>query len=182
MYALVGHVGRPGSQRAWGQEFKNYLRDYPRTVGLDMVLEDLPMEDNRVDLDPEVKDAHGLPAPRLTHRQHPNDLAMSGWYGKRLLEIADAADAIETRTWFAFTEEQPAIKGGAHLHGTCRMGIDPERSVVDRWCRSHDVKNLWMVDGSVFPTSGGYNPTLTILANAFRVADHFVSEAQNGNL
>ena len=62
------------------------------------------------------------------------------------------------------------------------LGGKTKRSVVDRWCRSHDVKNLWVVDGSVFPTSGGYNPTLTILANSFRVADHFVREAQKGNL
>jgi choline dehydrogenase-like flavoprotein len=62
------------------------------------------------------------------------------------------------------------------------MGTDPSRSVVDRWCRSHDVPNLWIVDASVFPTSSGYNPTLTILANAFRVADHFVTEAKKGAL
>ena len=74
------------------------------------------------------------------------------------------------------------MKGSSHLHGTCRMGDDPARSVVNRWCRSHDVPNLWMVDASVFPTSGGYNPTLTILANAYRVADYFVTEAKNGAL
>jgi choline dehydrogenase-like flavoprotein len=62
------------------------------------------------------------------------------------------------------------------------MGDDPERSVIDRWCRSHDVANLWIVDGSVFPTAGGYNPTLTILANAYRVADRFVREAGRQNL
>ena len=74
------------------------------------------------------------------------------------------------------------MKGGSHLHGTCRMGDDPARSVLDRWCRSHDVPNLWVVDGSVFPTSGGYNPTLTILANAYRVADYFATEAKKGAL
>ena len=74
------------------------------------------------------------------------------------------------------------MPGSAHLHGTCRMGNDPAKSVVDRWCRSHDVKNLWVVDCSVFPTSGGYNPTLTLLANAYRVADRFVSEGKKGNL
>jgi len=75
------------------------------------------------------------------------------------------------------------MKGSAaHYHGTCRMGDDPEASVVDRWCRSHEVPNLWVVDGSVFPTSGGYNPTLTILANAYRVADHFVAEAKRSSL
>jgi len=181
-YALLGQSGYPGMEQSWGQEFKDYLRNFPRTAGLDMVLEDLPMEDNRLDLDPEVKDGYGLPAPRITHHQHPNDLTMSRWYGERLMEIADAAGAIEKWSWYSFTKDEPAIKGSAHLHGTCRMGNDPEHSVVDRWCRSHDVRNLWMVDGSVFPTSGGYNPTLTILANSYRVADHFVGEARTGNL
>ncbi len=74
------------------------------------------------------------------------------------------------------------MKGNAHFHGTCRMGDDPERSVVDRWCRSHQVPNLWVVDGSVFPTAGGYNPTLTILANAYRVAAHFVASGKRGEL
>ena len=74
------------------------------------------------------------------------------------------------------------MKGSAHLHGTCRMGKDPARSVLYPWCRAHDVPNLWVVDGSCFPTAGGYNPTLTILANAHRVADRFVSEAGKQNL
>jgi choline dehydrogenase-like flavoprotein len=62
------------------------------------------------------------------------------------------------------------------------MGEDPSQSVVDRWCRSHEVPNLWVVDGSVMPTNGGYNPTLTIMANAYRVADHFIREAKGSAL
>lgn len=182
LYGLMGHTGFPGLEQPWGQKFKDYLRNFPRTVGLNMVLEDLPVLDNRIDLDPDVKDNYGLPVPRITHRQHPNDLTMSRWYGERVLEIADAADAIEKWTYDSISEDEPSVKGSAHLHGTCRMGDDPERSVVNRWCRSHDVDNLWVIDGSVFPTSGGYNPTLTILANAYRVADHFIGEARKGNL
>jgi choline dehydrogenase-like flavoprotein len=106
---------------------------------------------------------------------------MYRWYSERLLEIADAAGAIEKWDPFPLTEGQP-MKGSSHLHGTCRMGDDPKTSVVDRWCRTHDVKNLWVVDGSFFPTSAGYNPTLTILANAYRVADHFVAEGKRQNL
>ena len=75
------------------------------------------------------------------------------------------------------------IKGGSgHILGTARMGLDPARSVLDRNCRSHDVPNLWIVDGSCFPTSGGYNPTLTIVANAYRVAEHFVALARRQDL
>jgi choline dehydrogenase-like flavoprotein len=180
MYALL-QQSYPGIHRTWGQEFKDFLRTFPRTMSVLGVLEDLPMEANRVDLDPEVRDGWGLPVPRITHRQHPNDLAMSDWYVERMSEIADAAGAVEKWTPFPLTQDQP-MKGSSHLHGTCRMGDDPKSSVLDRWCRSHDVKNLWMVDGSCFPTSAGYNPTLTILANAFRVADYFVTEARKGNL
>ena len=109
---------------------------------------------------------------------------MNRWFAQRCLDIADAARAVDKWPAAAFnlTDERSAAKGGIHLHGTCRMGTDPQKSVVDRWCRSHDVENLWIVDGSVFPTSAGYNPTLTILANAFRVADHFVREAKRQSL
>ena len=69
-----------------------------------------------------------------------------------------------------------------HIMGAVRMGSDPEHSVVDGWCRSHEVPNLYVSDGSCFPTSGGYNPTLTILANAYRVADHFIREAKRQSL
>ena len=177
--------GFPGLDRTWGAGFKEYLRGFPRAVGMIGALEDLPMETNRIDLDPEVVDRHGLPAPRITHNQHPNDLAMHQWYTERFLEIADAAGAVEKWVPDAANTnlgEERARPGSSHFHGTCRMGDTPATSVVDRWCRTHDVENLWLVDGSFFPTSGGYNPTLTILANAYRVADHFVAEAKRQNL
>ncbi len=180
-YALLGHAGYGAGQPGWGRGLKDYLRKFPRVAGAAALLEDLPMEQNRIDLDPDVTDLYGLPVPRITHRQHPNDLAMAAWFERRLLELADAGGAEEAWIPITVTEERP-MKGGSHLMGTCRMGTDPERSVVDRWCRSHDVPNLWIVDGSVFPTSAGYNPTLTILANAYRVADRFISEARKGAL
>jgi choline dehydrogenase-like flavoprotein len=182
-FGLVTYPGYP-AKRSWGRELKDYLRKFPRAVALAAVLEDLPMEANRIDLDPTVKDGHGLPAPRITHRQHPNDFAMNRWFTKRMMDVADAAGAREKwdAEFYSLPTERSAMKGFMHFHGTCRMGSDPKRSVVDRWCRSHDVENLWIVDGSVFPTSGGYNPTLTILANAYRVADHFVAEAKRRNV
>lgn len=184
-YALWALPGHPKMRRGWGADFKRALRDFPNILPVISVLEDLPMESNRVDLDPEVRDEQGLPVPRITHRQHPNDLAMHKWFEQRKLEIADAAGAVES--WpaggpFRLVDESSAMPGSVHLHGTSRMGDDPAKSVIDRWCRSHDVKNLWITDCSVFPTAGGYNPTLTLIANAYRVADHFVAEARKGNL
>lgn len=186
VHGLAG-VGFPGLERQWGSDYKEYLRTFPYVAGIASILEDLPVESNTIDLDPEVKDRHGLAVPRITHRQHPNDLAMLDWYGAKLQDIAVAAGG--KQIWEPYiphlTHLKPgeAMKGsGAHFHGTCRMGDDPKGSVVDRWCRSHEIPNLWVVDGSVFPTSGGYNPTLTILANAYRVADHFVAESKRQNL
>ena len=127
------------------------------------------MEENRVDLDPQVKDKHGLPVPRITHHQHPNDIAMHRWYTQKMLEIADAAGAVES--WpVSNLSEQNAMKGGGHLHGTCRMGNDPRTSVLDRWCRTHDVKNMFIVDSSIFVTSGGVNPVSTLQALALYIA------------
>jgi choline dehydrogenase-like flavoprotein len=185
-HATAG-VGFPGLERQWGSDFKNYLRTFGHVVGLVTILEDLPMPTNMVDLDPEVRDKYGLAVPRITHSQHENDIMMQNWYRLRLREIAEAAGGkqiwdphIPNLTHLSGNE---AMKGAAaHFHGSCRMGDDPDASVVDRWCRAHEVPNLWVIDGSVFPTSGGYNPTLTILANAYRVADHFVAEAGRQNL
>jgi choline dehydrogenase-like flavoprotein len=182
-YALVAETF-PDTGR-WGAGFKDALRTFPRSMMLAAICEELPVYDNGVDPDPHVVDRFGLPVPRITHRQHENDVAMYRWYEPRLTEMAEAAGAsrvVPGRIPGLYLDGATAQKGNAHNHGTCRMGDDPESSVVDRWCRSHEVPNLWVVDGSVFPTGGGYNPTLTILANAYRVANHFAGEARRGSL
>lgn len=184
-YSLGALNGHPNLDRAWGSKLKQALRDFPKQAQLTAILEDLPMESNRVDLDPDLKDQDGLPVPRITHAQHPNDLAMFQWFEKRMFDIADEAGAITSwapTSSYRLVDEFSAMQGSVHIHGTCRMGDDPNKSVVDRWCRSHDVKNLWIVDGSFFPTAGGYNPTLTLMANAHRVADHFISEGKKGSI
>ncbi len=177
-YALgAGHALRPG-ERAWGAPLKQHLRRFPWLHGLITIGEDLPVASNRVDLDPDLKDVWGLPALRITHTSHPNDLALHAWYEARLVEWARASGA--RRVW---TLPYAGIKGGSgHILGTARMGNDPATSVVDRHCRSHDVPDLWIVDGSCFPTSAGYNPTLTIVANAYRVAEHFLAAARRRDL
>jgi choline dehydrogenase-like flavoprotein len=184
-YALTGD-GDPKLTRSWGAPLKRYLREFPRAVTIGSILEDLPMQSNRVDLDPDVKDAQGIPVARITHRQHPNDVAMNTWFASRIEELAQACKPV--RSWrirlpgLTWIDERTAMRGSAHVHGTCRMGRDPATSVLDPFCRAHDAPNLWVVDGSCFPTAGGYNPTLTLLANAYRVADHFVAEAKRQNL
>ena len=176
-WTLAGSAGR-GGLRPWGAELKRHIAQFSRGAAVTAVLEDLPMEANRVDLDPTVKDRFGLPAPRITHAQHPNDVAMHRWFSERLVQLADASGA--TESWAVgvpgatTVDETNGLAGSPFPLGTCRMGKDPSRSVVDRWCRSHEIENLWIVDGSVFPTAGGYPPMLTILALAYRAADRMI--------
>ncbi len=167
-YKAPDYLGRRTG--AWGKPLKDYLRRYPRLAALISIGEDLARYDNRIDLDPDHVDGQGLPLPRITHQAHPNDLALARAFEQTMAEIALSAGAQKVFS-FDFTN----AKGGTgHLLGSCRMGSDPEKSVVDRDGRSHDVPNLYVPDGSCFPSAGGYNPTLTIFANAERMAARFV--------
>ena len=127
--------------------------------------EDLPEEHNRVTLDPELRDSHGIPAPRIEYTIGENTNRMLDFALERGTEILRAAGARDIHT------TRPVRYGGWHLLGTARMGNDPDRSVVNAWGRCHDVKNLFIVDGSIFVTSGGVNPTSTIQALALYIAD-----------
>ena len=136
-----------------------------------MVVHDLPQHDNRVELDDTVTDAWGLPVARITSIAHENDLAMGRFLIDRNAEILEAAGATSVQKVYI-----DRITGNcSHQHGTTRMGTNPETSVLDRWCRSHQVDNLFVVDGGPFPTGTGINPTLTIMANAWRVAEHIAT-------
>lgn len=148
----------------------------------------MPTENNRVDIDPTVRDAWGIPVVRLTHRVHPMDVRSSHFFHNRMIEILKAAGAIEEFLPRPFTEDQTeeATKQinygglGDHQVGGCRMGNDPTSSVLNRFCQTHDVDNLFVVDGSCFPTIGGFNPSLTIQTNAFRVAQYITKEWSGG--
>jgi choline dehydrogenase-like flavoprotein len=161
----------------WGAEYKNLLRDYPRTMFINGHTTSLPVESNSVTLDPDVKDAWGLPALRMTYRDHPDDLSMMRFLHDRSVEIAEAAGA--GRVW-RYPVSETAI--AAHLLGTCRMGTDPRTSVVDSIHRTHDVPNLFICDGSSLVTSGRGQPTMTIMALAFRAAERIGDLARRGEI
>jgi choline dehydrogenase-like flavoprotein len=163
-----GLPGRP----TWGAEAKQVDRDYfSNSMAVAMVLHDMPQHDNRVDLDESVVDAWGLPVARITLSPHENDLAMGRFLVDRCGEILQAAGANQVDRVYP-----DRVTGNcSHQHGTTRMGDDPETSVLDRNCRAHEVENLFVVDGSPVPTATGANPTLTIMANAWRVAAHIVA-------
>jgi choline dehydrogenase-like flavoprotein len=173
-----GLSGLAAGTPTWGAEYKRTLRDsYTRTVYALAHVSQLPVASNSISLDPTVKDAWGLPAIRMTFKEHPNDERLMDWFRARTVELLDAAGA--TRSWaFAPGRQYPEV----HLLGTCRMGDDPRSSVVDRYHRAHDVPNLFLVDGSSFVTSGRGQPTMTIQALAFRAAEHAAAMARRGEL
>ena len=138
--------------------------------------EQLPDARNRVVLDLARKDLYGLPAPRLAHDVGENDRAMIRTMSAELKTLLHAAGA--RRIWG--NDYVPGMS--SHYLGTCRMGHDPSRSVVDPWGRTHDVPNLFIADGSVFVTGGAVNPALTISALAVRTSEGIVSAFRRGEM
>jgi choline dehydrogenase-like flavoprotein len=167
----------PGSPR-WGAGYKQALREESNhRMNISCFTTQLPLETNRVDLDPDVKDEWGLPAMRITSTSHPDDIKNMEFFRQKSIEILEAAGA--TKVWAGPVRDST---GGAHNRGTCRMGDDPNTSVVDKFHRAHDVPNLFVVDGSNLVTGGRNHPTMTIQALAFRAAEHLVLAANAGDV
>ena len=156
----------------WGERLMAEMERYNHVVGLKIVGEMLPQEHNRVTL-ADVKDQYGLPVARVTYSWGENDRALINHSLKFMTQALQAIDAREI-----WTQDDDTC----HLNGTARMGDDPRTSVVDADCRSWDIPNLWICDGSVFPTVGGVNPSLTIQAIACRTGDRIKSMAAQGAL
>ena len=170
--------GLPPDGPQWGSEYKKALqRDFTRTMILMGHGTSLPLENNSISLDDTVKDAWGLPAMRVTYKDHPDDLKTARFFQDRSLEILEAAGALEKWS-YPVTESN----FGVHLLGTCRMGNDPKTSVIDADHRTHDIPNLFLCDGSSFVTSGRGQPTETIQALAFRAADRITAAAKKGDV
>ena len=167
----------PGSPR-WGKDYKSMLQNnFVRTMEVFGHGTSLAREENSFSLDAELKDAWGLPALRMTYKDHPDDLKLANWLGARSLELLDAAGAKQKWT-LPVGEQEFAV----HLLGTCRMGNDAKTSVINSDHRTHDVKNLFLCDGSSLVTSGRGQPTMTIEALAFRAADRITALAKRGEI
>jgi len=162
----------------WGAGYKKALREEANhRMTINSFVTQLPLETNRVDLDPDVKDDWGLPAMRITSASHPDDFKNMEFFRQKSIEILEAAGA--KKVWASPIAD---TRGGAHNRGTCRMGNDPKTSVVDKYHKAHDVPNLFIVDGSSMVTGGRNHPTLTIQALAFRAAEHLIQSAKKGTL
>ncbi|HUB33892.1 MAG TPA: GMC family oxidoreductase, partial [Bryobacteraceae bacterium] len=168
-YQFMSRV--PPSVPAWGTKHKEFVRSaYRRTIVVMGPVQEMPLFDSRVQVDPKVKDHWGIPVARLSGSKHPHTLEIARFTAGKGEAWLKEAGAVQT--WLSIPG--PGLSGGQHQCGTCRMGNDPKTSVVNRDCQLHDVDNLYVVDASVHVTNGGFNPALTILANAFRASENLL--------
>ncbi len=150
----------------WGAAHHARFRELSyRKLNLSVVVDDLPEAHNRVTLDPVLTDSHGIPAPKVEYTIGENSRKMIEHGVERCKTVLRTAGARDIGVQY------PIVFGGWHNLGTARMGEDPRTSVVNGWGRAHDVKNLFIVDGSIFVTAGAVNPTSTIQALALYIAD-----------
>lgn len=169
--------GMPPDVPAWGAEWKDaFAHNFTRQMTFVSSSTSLAQDSNNITLDPVSQDVWGRPAIRMTYDHHADDFAISRFLMDRCMDLFDAAGA--EKSW----EIDTLNDGGEHLLGTCRMGDDPATSVVDRYHRSHDIPNLFICDGSSFVTSGRGQPTMTIMALAFRAAEHIAAAAKAGEI
>jgi choline dehydrogenase-like flavoprotein len=160
----------------WGKQSKDFVRHaFKRSVAVIGPVQEMPVFDSRVQVDPKVKDYWGVPVARLSGGRHPHTIEISEYMSAKAdawLREAGAEQVFQRHVG-------PSLSGGQHQAGTCRMGNDPKTSVVNADCRLHDVENVYVMDASTHVTNGGFNPVLTILANAYR-ASHKLLEAWKG--
>jgi len=153
----------------FGQELKDFLHQYAFTAAWWAHAEGLPDERNAITLDPELRDGRALPAARVTYQWGDNDVKLATAARDKAAEMMSASGARTVHI---------GLNYGAHAMGSCRMGRDAKTSVVNEFCQTHDIGNLYICDTSVFVTSAGVNPTLTAMAIADRAAGHILAEGR----
>jgi gluconate 2-dehydrogenase alpha chain len=174
---ILGALGNAPGVKPFGTSFKSLMRTSlirDRLAGVDFIGEDLPYATNRVQLDPKVKDYRGVPVPRLTYSQGKHEQVASEFYLPLVTALlkASGADSVSASLPESIVNSLTGanIPHGAHVMGGMRMGKNPKTSATDGTGKVHGMDNVFVADGSVFPSSGGGNPTLTILATALRNA------------
>ncbi|MDX2431036.1 MAG: GMC family oxidoreductase, partial [Bacteroides sp.] len=160
---------RPPGAAEWGKEHKDYqMKNIKRMAGLHGPIQEMPNFDARVSIDPEVKDYWGIPVLALSGERHPLDHKHCQWLSSKAEEVLKEAGAYYT--WQRVGGK--GLSGGQHQAGTARMGKDPKTSVCNQYGQVHGIDNLFVADGSLFVTNGGFNPALTILAVGYWVSDY----------
>ena len=154
---------------AWGEQITAVLEDYDHLAAMLVHGEDMAQESNFISLHPSRKDQYGLPVPVVHYEEHPNSRRLMRYAldrGRAMYESLGAREVFEMVDVFPAT----------HNMGTARMGNDPATSVCNAWGQTHDIENLFISDGSLFPSVGCENPTLTIVALALRQADYLFEQ------
>ncbi len=161
----------PGAMR-WGREHKDFqMRNLKRVGGLQGPIQEIPNFEARVRVDPSVKDHWGIPVVALSGQRHPIDHEHCKFLSSKAEWVLQEAGAV--RTWQRVGGR--GLSGGQHQAGTARMGDDPQTSVCNRYGQVHGIDNLFVADGSLCVTNGGFNPVLTILALGYWVSDYITS-------
>ena len=169
----------PPDAPRWGAAGKRFMREnYTRTLQVTGPVQEIPHPDARVTLDGAVKDRWGIPVARLSGATHMETVRTAEFMREQAEKWLKASGA--QRVWSAPLGQ--FLSGGQHQAGTCRMGRDPRASVTDKWGRVHSHDNLFVVDGSLHVTNGGFNPVLTIMALAFRSADYLARSFTAGGM
>ncbi|MGE0282825.1 MAG: GMC family oxidoreductase [Rhizobiaceae bacterium] len=154
----------------WGETFHDeFARRFGRSVSWGIICEDLPDIENRVEIDHGAPDDTGMPGVKIHYKTGENSKRMLRFMAERAKESLMEAGAYRT------VVAPQSRESGWHILGTAKMGDNPRDSVVDRYGRTHDVANLFIIDGSVWPTSAGVNPTATITAFASWSAAHVIA-------
>ncbi len=169
--SFLGSFLDPGS---WGSEFTDMMDNYKNIAGMWIVGEDMPQETNRITLSSTSKDKWNLPVANVNYDDHENDISMRTYAYEKAEELYKAAGAIKCHR----TPPYPST----HNLGSNRMSAKPEDGVVDKWGRAHEVKNLFVSDGSVMTTGASANPTLTIVALAIRQSEFIAKQIKSNSL
>jgi choline dehydrogenase-like flavoprotein len=163
----------------FGEAYKRAVQESATSINLAGFGECLPRRENHVELDPKVVDVFGIPVLRISMGWSDNERAMIPDMAESAAEMLDAAGAKNVRPW-TVPDRIPGM--GIHEVGIARMGNDPKTSVLNQFQQTHDIRNLFVMDGSCFVSSGCQNPTLTIMALAVRSTDYLLGEMKKGNL
>src|SRR5690554_729151 len=165
---LFSRMRPPGAKR-WGPEHKEYQRtQFKRLIRLHGPFQEIPNFEARVTIDPHVKDYWGIPVPRLSGSRHSYDRIGCQYMSDRAEEILKEAGA-----WLTWKNVGGGgLGGGQHQAGTARMGNDPKTSVTNKFGQIHEIDNLFIADGSLHVTNGGFNPALTIMALGYYVGEY----------
>jgi choline dehydrogenase-like flavoprotein len=171
------YPSRAAEAAGFGKAFKTSIRKYyPATFGIGGFGEVLPRKENRVSLDTEVKDAWGIPVIRFDYRFSDNEVKMAKDMADTAEEMLRAAGAEDVKV----DREMKTPGWSIHEIGTARMGDDPKTSVTDKYCRLHDVANVYMADAAPFVSGGTQNTTWSILAMCWRTMDHLKERLKKG--